>query len=207
MGGSQALSRSLYSFLIPKGHEAEYYSIYEISDKGTSWLGPLFFGLALQFTGNYRVSILSLILFFFVGLIVLHTVDVKQAAREAGVGLTVDSEEAERIGLVARLVLRGFFLVCRRRFRLIRWRGDFGDFLFRHVIVHFLPAGIHLGPGGTRVAFVAILQRTPGQATASAGGLGIARRLVQLVLQLVTAGQHQHKRRCQQQGLEQMRQR
>lgn len=84
MGGSQALSRSLYSFMIPKGHEAEYYSIYEISDKGTSWLGPLFFGLALQFTGNYRISILSLILFFIVGLAVLSTVNVKEAAKEAG---------------------------------------------------------------------------------------------------------------------------
>lgn len=84
MGGSQALSRSLYSFMIPKGHEAEYYSIYEISDKGTSWLGPLFFGLALQFTGNYRISILSLIVFFIFGLILLGTVNVKFAAKEAG---------------------------------------------------------------------------------------------------------------------------
>lgn len=84
MGGSQALSRSIFSFMIPKGHEAEYFSIYEISDKGTSWLGPLFFGLALQYTGNYRISILSLILFFIVGLIVLSTVNVKKAALEAG---------------------------------------------------------------------------------------------------------------------------
>ncbi len=84
MGGSQALSRSIFSFMIPKGHEAEYFSIYEISDKGTSWLGPLFFGLALQFTGNYRISILSLILFFLVGLAILGTVDVKRAAVEAG---------------------------------------------------------------------------------------------------------------------------
>ena len=39
LGGSQALSRSLYSLMVPKGQEAEYFSIYEISDKGTSWLG------------------------------------------------------------------------------------------------------------------------------------------------------------------------
>ncbi|MBL8233647.1 MAG: MFS transporter [Bryobacterales bacterium] len=84
MGGSQALSRSIFSFMIPKGHEAEYYSIYEISDKGTSWMGPLFFGLALQFTGSYRISILSLIIFFFVGLAVLATVNVRKAAIEAG---------------------------------------------------------------------------------------------------------------------------
>ncbi len=40
MGGSQALSRSLFSLMIPKGKEAEYFSLYEISDKGTSWLAP-----------------------------------------------------------------------------------------------------------------------------------------------------------------------
>jgi len=83
MGGSQALSRSLYSLMIPKGREAEYFSIYEVSDKGTSWLGPLVFGLALQFTGNYRLAIMSLIIFFAVGLVVLTRVDVARASQEA----------------------------------------------------------------------------------------------------------------------------
>ena len=41
LGGSQALSRSLFSQLIPAGKEGEYFGFYEISDKGTSWLGPL----------------------------------------------------------------------------------------------------------------------------------------------------------------------
>ena len=41
LGGSQALSRSLYAQMIPPGHEAEYFSFYEITDKGASWLGPL----------------------------------------------------------------------------------------------------------------------------------------------------------------------
>ena len=71
MGGSQALSRSLFAQLIPKGKEAEYFSIYEISDKGTSWLGPAFYGLALQWTGSYRIAILSLIVFFAAGLAIL----------------------------------------------------------------------------------------------------------------------------------------
>jgi UMF1 family MFS transporter len=84
MGGSQALSRSLYSLMIPKGKEAEYYSLYEISDKGTSWMCPLLFGLALQFTHSYRLAILSLIVFFLAGLLVLARVDVPRAAREAG---------------------------------------------------------------------------------------------------------------------------
>lgn len=84
MGGSQALSRSLYSVMIPKGKEAEYFSLYEISDKGTSWLAPLLFGLTLQFTGSYQLAILSLIIFFMAGLLVLWRVDVRRAAHEAG---------------------------------------------------------------------------------------------------------------------------
>ena len=84
MGGSQALSRSLFSQMIPKGREGEYFSLYEISDKGTSWLCPLLFGLALQFTKSYRVAILSLIVFFVAGLILLAKVNVKRAALEAG---------------------------------------------------------------------------------------------------------------------------
>ena len=82
MGGSQALSRSLFAQLIPKGKEAKYFSIYEISDKGTSWLGPAFYGLTLQWTGSYRVAILSLIVFFVVGLAILSRVDVARGVRD-----------------------------------------------------------------------------------------------------------------------------
>jgi UMF1 family MFS transporter len=84
LGGSQALSRSVYSLMIPKGQEAEYFSLYEVSDKGTSWLAPLMFGLALQFTGSYRVAILSLVVFFIAGMALLARVNVRKAAIEAG---------------------------------------------------------------------------------------------------------------------------
>ena len=84
MGGTQALSRSLFSQMIPQGREAEYFSLYEISDKGSSWMAPMIFGLALQWTGNYRVSILSLLAFFVAGLFVLLRVDPRRAALEAG---------------------------------------------------------------------------------------------------------------------------
>jgi MFS transporter, UMF1 family len=86
MGGSQALSRSLFAQLIPAGREAEYFSIYEISDKGTSWISPLVFGIALQFTRSYRVAILSLIVFFIGGLLVLLRVDVAQGEADASAG-------------------------------------------------------------------------------------------------------------------------
>ena len=84
LGGTQALSRSLYSFMIPPGQEAEYFSIYEISDKGTSWLGPLFLGVTLQWTGSFRLAILSLFIFFLIGLLLLTRVDSRRAAAEAG---------------------------------------------------------------------------------------------------------------------------
>lgn len=84
LGGSQALSRSAFSLMIPKGQEAEYFSLYEISERGTSWIGPLVFGLALQMTGSYRVGILSVIIFFIAGLALLPFVDIQRAAREAG---------------------------------------------------------------------------------------------------------------------------
>jgi UMF1 family MFS transporter len=82
LGGSQAISRSLYAQIIPTGKQAEYYSFYEISDKGTSWFGPLLFGLVNQLTGSLRPAILSLIFFFIVGLIILPFVNVKKAMQD-----------------------------------------------------------------------------------------------------------------------------
>ena len=83
MGGTQALSRSLFSVMIPPGKEAEYFSLYEISDKGTSWLGPLLFGVALTMTNSYRLALLSLIVFLIAGLILLLRVNVPRAMQEA----------------------------------------------------------------------------------------------------------------------------
>jgi UMF1 family MFS transporter len=79
MGGSQAISRSLFAQMIPDGKEAEYYSFYEISERGTSWIGPLIFGLMNQVFGSLRPAILSLIFFFVMGLIILPFVNVEKA--------------------------------------------------------------------------------------------------------------------------------
>lgn len=84
LGGSQALSRSLFSHLVPPGKEAEYFSAYEMSDRGMSWLGPLLFGLTYQLTGSYRDAIISLVAFFVVGFVLLARVPVRQAVRDAG---------------------------------------------------------------------------------------------------------------------------
>ena len=84
MGGTQAVSRSLFANMIPPGKEAEFFSIYEVSERGTSWLGPLAFGLVNQLSGSLRPAIASIILFFVVGLFLLLRVDVRRAIAESG---------------------------------------------------------------------------------------------------------------------------
>ena len=59
--------------MIPHGQESAYFSVYEISERGTSWIGPIVFGLAVQMTGSPRVSLLPLIAFFVIGMVLLAT--------------------------------------------------------------------------------------------------------------------------------------
>jgi len=82
LGGSQAISRSLFAQMIPAGKEAEFYSFYEVSERGTSWTGPLLFGLANQLFGSLRYGILSLIFYFIAGMIVLPLVNEKKAIQD-----------------------------------------------------------------------------------------------------------------------------
>ena len=84
LGGTQALSRSLYSQLIPRGKEAEFFGFYQAMERGTSWLGTLAFGLVYQFTHSYRWAIVVLIFFFVVGGLLLAKVDMRRGIEEAG---------------------------------------------------------------------------------------------------------------------------
>ena len=84
LGGSQALSRSLFAQLIPRDKEGEYYAFYEVSNGVSSILGPLVFGLTLQFLGSYRIAILALVVFFAIGGLLLARVDVRKGIADAG---------------------------------------------------------------------------------------------------------------------------
>lgn len=83
LGGSQALSRSLFSQMIPPGHEATFFGVYEITERGTSWIGPLLFGLVVSATGSYRQAILSLIVLFAAGIVLLAMTDARRAIDDA----------------------------------------------------------------------------------------------------------------------------
>lgn len=84
LGGTQALARSYFSLFIPRGKEAEYFSLYHAMDRGTSWFGTLTFGIVYQVTDSYRPALFALIAFFALGGLILLRVDTARGIREAG---------------------------------------------------------------------------------------------------------------------------
>ena len=94
LGAAQALSRSLYSQMIPVGRESSFFGLYEISEKGTSWMGQLMFTIIVGMTGSFRQAILGLIVFFVVGTVILLFTDTEKAIHEAG---NLTPEEAAHI--------------------------------------------------------------------------------------------------------------
>jgi MFS transporter, UMF1 family len=73
-GGVQALSRSWFARLIPAERAAEYFGVYNMMGKAAAVLGPLLMGLVVILTDNHRYSILSILLFFVVGFVILSKV-------------------------------------------------------------------------------------------------------------------------------------
>jgi MFS transporter, UMF1 family len=85
-GGSQALSRSLFTTMVPKHKSSEFFAFFSVFEKFAGILGPAVFTLVIGATGSSRGAILSLIVFFLVGGALLAMVDVEKgqrAAREA----------------------------------------------------------------------------------------------------------------------------
>jgi UMF1 family MFS transporter len=82
LGGSQALSRSLYGSMIPEEASAQFYGFYTIFSKFSAIWGPMVFAIIRQVAGSARLSIISLIIFFILGLVLLAFVD-EEKAREA----------------------------------------------------------------------------------------------------------------------------
>lgn len=84
LGGTNALSRSLFSQMIPAGKDAQYYSLYVVGERGTSWLGPLLFAAVGQITGSFRYAIVALVIFFALGFLFVWLVPVRRAIEAAG---------------------------------------------------------------------------------------------------------------------------
>ncbi len=82
-GGSQALSRSLFSTLIPAPKSGEFFGLFGIMEKVATIFGPLVFAAAAAVFDSSRPAVLSLIVFFIVGMILLARVDVEKGRRMA----------------------------------------------------------------------------------------------------------------------------
>ncbi|MEE8586092.1 MAG: MFS transporter [Acidobacteriota bacterium] len=82
-GGIQALSRSLYGSMVPKGRSGEFFGFYSTSSRFAGLFGPLIFGLAGQLSGSSRAGIVSLVIFFAAGGLLLWQVDAEEGAKVA----------------------------------------------------------------------------------------------------------------------------
>ena len=92
-GGSQALSRSLFGRMVPKSKSAEFFGFFSVSEKFAGIIGPFVFGLVGQIVGNSRLSIVSLVVFFILGAILLRGVNEKEGvtvAQKAELALATD---------------------------------------------------------------------------------------------------------------------
>jgi UMF1 family MFS transporter len=98
-GGCQALSRSLFARMVPEDKAAEFFGFFSTSSKFAGVFGPLVFGLLGQITGDSRLSIASLLVFFVVGGALLTRVNVEEgveAARSGGAAQAAGSAAARR---------------------------------------------------------------------------------------------------------------
>ncbi|WP_051287514.1 MFS transporter [Paenibacillus taiwanensis] len=82
-GGSQAVARSIYSQLVPKQRSSEFFGFLSLSSKVSASIGPFVFGTVAFMTGSSRLAILSIVLFFIVGIAVLVTVNIEKGRLEA----------------------------------------------------------------------------------------------------------------------------
>jgi UMF1 family MFS transporter len=82
MGGSQAASRSLQGIFTPDANSAEFFGFFAVSGKFASVFGPLIYGILIAITGSVQSGILSVLLFFIVGMAILWTVNEKKGMEE-----------------------------------------------------------------------------------------------------------------------------
>ena len=82
-GGSQALSRSLFTTLIPRGKSSEFFGFFSVFAKFAGILGPFLMAQIALLTGSGRFGILALVIFFVVGILVLSRVDLEEGRRAA----------------------------------------------------------------------------------------------------------------------------
>ncbi|KAG8760520.1 Autophagy protein 22 [Serendipita sp. 396] len=82
-GAFQAYARAVFAELIPMGEEARWYGLFSITDKSSSFLGPLIVGLIADATGNIRYAFFFLVGMILTAVLPLLVVDVAQGRKDA----------------------------------------------------------------------------------------------------------------------------
>ncbi|KAJ1486706.1 vacuole effluxer Atg22 like-domain-containing protein [Baffinella frigidus] len=95
LGPIQSYSRALFASMVPKGEEATLFAIYGLTDKGSSWLGPLIAGAIAQATGNVRLTFVYLLAMIVFSMYLLKSVDQAQGIADASRGNQVEGAEEE----------------------------------------------------------------------------------------------------------------
>ena len=82
-GGAQALSRALFSRMVPADRTSEFFGFFAVAERFATVLGPLVFTLSVTLTGSSKAAILAILAFFVAGAWVLSMVDEKEGIRAA----------------------------------------------------------------------------------------------------------------------------
>jgi len=83
MGGTQAVSRAIMGIMTPEAHSAEFFGFFNFSGKATSWMGTGLFGVVIYVTQSAQLAIVSVLIFFIIGLVLIAQINVLQGRREA----------------------------------------------------------------------------------------------------------------------------
>ncbi|CAG8625442.1 241_t:CDS:2 [Funneliformis mosseae] len=103
LGALQSYCRVLFGSMIPKGHENEFFGLYEITDKGSSWIGPLVTGFIGDLTHDLRYCFWFLLVMMIIPLLLIYTVNVEQALLGDD-KTTINEAEESRLAEKARLI-------------------------------------------------------------------------------------------------------
>jgi len=100
-GAFQSYARALYAEIIPPGEEARWYGLFSITDKSSSFIGPLIVGLVADWTGNIRYAFLFLVAMLWAALPILAGVDVERGRIDARAWSSGDDGHEAEGGAVA----------------------------------------------------------------------------------------------------------
>lgn len=101
IGSIQSFARTVFISLTPPGHESEFFGFYEITDKGSAWIGPAIVALLTEWTGQVRYSFIYLAIALVIPAIILKYVDVREGTMQARA--YADAENAEPMVEFGRL--------------------------------------------------------------------------------------------------------